>query len=128
MGSILSLINNNTSSSKADTDMALDKVKQLVASTPVIIFSKTTCGFCNRVKELLKQLGASFQVMELDQESDGNAIQAALQEWTGQRTVPNVFIGREHIGGCDAVMEKHSKSQLVPLLVSAKAIAAEETA
>lgn len=34
-------------------------------------------------------------------EGDGDDIQAALTEWTGQRTVPNVFIGRKHIGGCD---------------------------
>lgn len=34
-------------------------------------------------------------------EGDGGEIQAALAEWTGQRTVPNVFIGGKHIGGCD---------------------------
>lgn len=34
-------------------------------------------------------------------EGDGAEIQAALAEWTGQRTVPNVFIGGKHIGGCD---------------------------
>lgn len=33
--------------------------------------------------------------------ADGADIQAALLEWTGQRTVPNVFIGGKHIGGCD---------------------------
>lgn len=32
---------------------------------------------------------------------DGSEIQSALAEWTGQRTVPNVFIGGDHIGGCD---------------------------
>lgn len=34
---------------------------------------------------------------------DGADIQAALAEWTGQRTVPNVFIGGNHIGGCDCM-------------------------
>lgn len=33
---------------------------------------------------------------------DGSEIQSALAEWTGQRTVPNVFIGGKHIGGCDS--------------------------
>lgn len=33
---------------------------------------------------------------------DGSHIQSALAEWTGQRTVPNVFIGGNHIGGCDS--------------------------
>jgi glutaredoxin len=38
-------------------------------------------------------------------EGDGGDIQAALAEWTGQRTVPNVFIGGKHIGGCDCKFE-----------------------
>lgn len=36
-------------------------------------------------------------------EGDGDAIQSALIEWTGQRTVPNVFIGGNHVGGCDSM-------------------------
>lgn len=35
------------------------------------------------------------------QQGDGDDIQAALAQWTGQRTVPSVFIGGKHIGGCD---------------------------
>ncbi|PNX92883.1 glutaredoxin c1 [Trifolium pratense] len=54
---------------------------------------------------------------------DGGEIQAALADWTGQRTVPNVFIGGKHIGGCDSVLEKHRAGQLVPLLNDAGAIA-----
>lgn len=38
-----------------------------------------------------------------DFEVDGGDIQSALAEWTGQRTVPNVFIGGKHIGGCDGM-------------------------
>lgn len=37
-------------------------------------------------------------------EGDGNEIQSALAEWTGHRTVPNVFIGGKHIGGCDCMV------------------------
>ncbi|XP_017973607.1 PREDICTED: glutaredoxin isoform X1 [Theobroma cacao] len=87
--------------SKEEIQMALDKVKQIVSSNQVVVFSKTYCGFCNRVKQLFTQLGASYKTIELNQESDGDDMQAALLEWTGQRTVPNVFIGGIHIGGCD---------------------------
>ncbi|KMT10612.1 hypothetical protein BVRB_5g117320 [Beta vulgaris subsp. vulgaris] len=125
MGALFSSTNKNLN--EADIKMALEKAKHLVSSTPVFVFSKTYCGYCNRVKQLLKQVGAAFQVMELDQETDGDAIQAALLEWTGQRTVPNVFIGGKHIGGCDAVMAKHNQGQLVPMLVDVKAIT-EQTA
>uniref|UniRef100_A0A251SNB6 Putative thioredoxin-like fold, Glutaredoxin subgroup n=1 Tax=Helianthus annuus TaxID=4232 RepID=A0A251SNB6_HELAN len=48
--------------------------------------------------------------------SDGGEIQSALKEWTGQSIVPNVFIGGKHIGGSDAIMEKHQAGKLVPLL------------
>ncbi|MCI26151.1 glutaredoxin, partial [Trifolium medium] len=64
-------------------------------------------------------LNLSFYLFE----GDGGEIQAALAEWTGQRTVPNVFIGGKHIGGCDSVLEKHRAGQLVPLLNDAGAIA-----
>lgn len=40
---------------------------------------------------------------------DGTQVQSALAEWTGQRTVPNVFIGGKHIGGCDC---KRTRAQL----------------
>ncbi|KAK8477114.1 hypothetical protein V6N11_024341 [Hibiscus sabdariffa] len=54
---------------------------------------------------------------------DGSDIQAALAEWSGQRTVPNVFIGGKHIGGCDATTALHNEGKLVPLLTEAGAIA-----
>lgn len=83
---------------KEQMENALTKAKNIVSSNPVVVFSKTYCGYCTRVKQLLSQLGATFKVIELDQESDGNEVQQALLEWTGQRTVPNVFIGGEHVG------------------------------
>ncbi|XP_057983888.1 glutaredoxin-like isoform X2 [Malania oleifera] len=84
--------------------MALDKAKGIVSSTPVVVFSKSFCPFCVEVKKLLSDMGASFKAIELDTESDGGEIQSALLEWTGQRTVPNVFIGGVHIGGCDSIV------------------------
>ncbi|CBI15005.3 unnamed protein product, partial [Vitis vinifera] len=107
--------------------MALAKAKEIVSSTPVVVFSKTYCGYCKRVKQLLSQLKATHKTIELDQESDGAEIQSALREWTGQSTVPNVFIGGKHMGGCDSVMEKHQEGKLVPLLKEAGAIAEVST-
>ncbi|OEL24347.1 hypothetical protein BAE44_0014634, partial [Dichanthelium oligosanthes] len=50
-------------------------------------------------------------------------LQSALAEWTGQKTVPNIFIKGERIGGCDATMAMHNGGKLVPLLTEAGAIA-----
>ncbi|XP_019161525.1 PREDICTED: glutaredoxin-C6-like [Ipomoea nil] len=102
--------------------MASAKAKEIVASNPVVVFSKSYCPFCVDVKKLLTQLGASFKAIELDTESDGSEIQSALAEWTGQRTVPNVFIGGKHIGGCDKTIAVNQEGKLVPLLTEAGAL------
>ncbi|CAA6665531.1 unnamed protein product [Spirodela intermedia] len=120
MGGYLSSWNK---SDPAATGMALEKAKEIVSNDPVVVFSKSYCPYCTRVKKLLRQLGASYKVVELDAESDGSHIQSALAEWTGQRTVPNVFIGGNHIGGCDTVTEIHRGGKLVPLLSQAGALA-----
>ncbi|PWA67219.1 glutaredoxin [Artemisia annua] len=103
--------------------MASAKAKEIVSSNPVVVFSKSYCPYCVSVKKLLTETGASFKAIELDQESDGSAIQSALHEWTGQRTVPNVFIGGKHIGGCDNTIALNQGGKLVPMLTEAKAIA-----
>ncbi|KAJ4973863.1 hypothetical protein NE237_007037 [Protea cynaroides] len=108
--------------SAEELEMALSKAKDIVSSTPVVVFSKTYCGYCNRVKQLLSQLGVTYKVIELNKESDGDNIQSALREWTGQSTVPNVFIGGNHIGGCDTVTAKHQQGKLVPLLTDVGAL------
>ena len=111
--------------SEEQLEMALTKVKNIVNSNPVVVFSKTYCGYCKRVKQLLTQLGAAFKVIELDEGIDVGEMQAALAQWTGQTTVPSVFIGGKHVGGCDSVLEKHNAGQLVPLLTEAGALASK---
>ncbi|GAA0164010.1 hypothetical protein Leryth_020907 [Lithospermum erythrorhizon] len=108
--------------------MAMEKAKELVSSNPVVVFSKSYCPFCVDVKKLLDQLQASYKAVELDSQSDGSEIQSALASFTGQRTVPNVFIGGKHIGGCDDTHNMHSQGKLVPLLTEAGAVTAKASA
>ncbi|XP_020249534.1 glutaredoxin-like [Asparagus officinalis] len=89
------------------------------SKTLIFLFiAASYCLFSGQVKQLLSQLNASYKMMELDRESDGYEVQSALVEWTGQRTVPNVFIG-----GCDSVIAKHRQGKLVALLTEAGALA-----
>ncbi|CAH9146121.1 unnamed protein product [Cuscuta epithymum] len=113
---------NNKMASKEEMEKALYKVKHMVSSHPVVVFSKTYCSFCTRVKDLLSELGAAKEVIELDKQSDGAVVQNALLEWTDQRTVPNVFIAGKHVGGCDAMVEKHRKGELLTMLKEAGAL------
>jgi glutaredoxin 3 len=64
-----------------------------------VVFSKSYCPYCNNTKRILDGLKAKYTAIELNQESDGDDIQNALHKLTGQRTVPNIFINRVHIGG-----------------------------
>ncbi|GBG81580.1 hypothetical protein CBR_g32572 [Chara braunii] len=98
---------------------AMEKVKELVESNGLVVFSKTWCSYCIRVRDLFNEIGAKGKFVQLDEEEDGEDMQFALLEWTGQRTVPNVFIGGEHVGGCDDTVRKHRREELIPMLESA---------
>ena len=54
-----------------------------------------------RAKQALKSAGADCEIIELDQRTDGPALQRTLAEMSGRRTVPSVFIGGKSIGGSD---------------------------
>ncbi len=86
-----------------------------------MVFSKSYCPYCQNTKRILGQHKAKFQAYELNQESDGDAIQRALLEMTGQRTVPNIFINKKHIGG-NSDLENIKSAELDSLLKEAGAI------
>jgi len=100
--------------------MALAKVNELIEKNPVFMFSKSYCPFCDQIKSLFDSLDIKYTALELDlmdQDSDikGAEIQQALIEKTGQKTVPNVFINGNHIGGCDDTKNLHKQEKLVPM-------------
>lgn len=64
----------------------------------VVIYSTTFCPYCVRAKMLLQRKGVAFE--EVDVSGDADARQALVAR-TRQRTVPQIFINDEHIGGCD---------------------------
>ena len=76
-----------------------DDIKAEIASNKVMVYSKSYCPFCVQTKNLLQEQGIAYQVKELDQIADGQKIQDALLQMTKQRTVPNIFINGEHLGG-----------------------------
>jgi glutaredoxin 3 len=79
------------------------------------IYTTPICPYCYRAKALLKQKGASYD--EIDVFMDSKA-RREMEEKTGRRTVPQIFIGEQHIGGCDDLMELDSEGKLDPLLVA----------
>lgn len=71
---------------------------------------------------MFKRLGVEPTVIELDELGpQGPQVQKVLERLTGQHTVPNVFIGGKHIGGCTDTVKLHRKGELEPLLSEANA-------
>lgn len=80
----------------------------------VDVYSKDYCPYCDKAKLLLTQLGATFQEIDITHDPDGyTQIQARNP---GARTVPQIFINNQPIGGCDALYALHEAGKLVPLL------------
>ncbi|KAI1197636.1 glutaredoxin 3 [Nemania serpens] len=96
------------------------KAQKIIEENAVAVFSKSYCPHCNATKRLLDSVGAKYHLVELDQVDDGALIQNALLEISGQRTVPNIYIGQKHIGGNSDLQAK--SGSLKPLLKEVGAI------
>lgn len=82
----------------------------------VVIFSKSYCPFSKRAKGLLLEkylITPDPYVVELDEHPIGPAIQDALLEKTGRRTVPNIMINGVSIGGADDVLAMDKEDKLI---------------
>ncbi|KAK4407294.1 Monothiol glutaredoxin-S10 [Sesamum angolense] len=103
-----------------------EDVKKTIGGNPVVVYSKTWCSYSSEVKSLFKRLGVNPHVVELDQlGSQGSDLQKTLELLTGQRTVPNVFIGGKHIGGCSDTVKLYQQGELESLLSEAGAAKSE---
>jgi len=81
-------------------------VDQHIKDNSVMVFSKTTCPFCLKLKSTFKQNRIDFTAVELDTMGPmGSDMQKALLDLSGQKTVPNVFVNGKHIGGSDTTLQ-----------------------
>ncbi len=65
----------------------------------ITIYTTELCGFCRRAKTLLVEKGVAFT--EIDVTFDASERARMIQRAGGRRTVPQIFIGAKHVGGCD---------------------------
>lgn len=68
----------------------------------VTIYTRDLCSYCSRAIALLKKKGVDFQ--EINAGMDANKRREMIQRAQGASTYPQIFIGNEHIGGCDDLM------------------------
>lgn len=80
----------------------------------VTMYTTAVCPYCVQAKRLLKSRGVE-QIEEIRVDADPQA-RVSMMERTGRRTVPQIFIGDTHVGGCDDLMALDSRGGLLPLL------------
>ena len=80
----------------------------------VKMYTTQVCPYCQRAKMLLKQRGVkAIEEIRIDVDSAQRDHMMAI---TGQRTVPQIFIGETHVGGCDDLIALDQRGGLLPLL------------
>jgi len=83
---------------------------------PVKMYTTQVCPFCVRAKALLRQRGVeSIEEIRIDLDP---AERARMMQITGRRTVPQIFVGDTHVGGCDDLIALDQSGGLLPLLGS----------
>jgi glutaredoxin 3 len=81
----------------------------------VTLYSTHFCGYCRAAKSLLSELEISFEEVDLSADPDARM---ALVERTGERTVPQIYVGETHVGGFTELRALHLDGRLLPLVNS----------
>lgn len=85
-----------------------------MSQTPIDIYLRPTCPFCYRAEKLLKKKGASYRVIDVT--GDETRFAEMVERAGGGRTVPQIFAGERHLGGCDELLALEAAGQLDPIL------------
>jgi glutaredoxin 3 len=82
----------------------------------IVIYTTATCPYCMRAKALLIEKGAHFDEIRVDSDPPRRREMTALAG--GRTTVPQIFIGDRHVGGCDDLFALEIAGELDPLLAA----------
>ena len=80
----------------------------------IIVYTKDYCPYCHAAKELLRKKGAAFTEVDIQKHPDRRA--EMIQKAGGRTTVPQIFIGGQHVGGCDDIHALDGAGKLDPML------------
>lgn len=79
----------------------------------IVMYSADYCPYCRRARALLDSKGVSYTVLDVDREP---RLWDEIARRTGRDTVPQIFIGDRHVGGCDDLFALEQHGKLDPLL------------
>uniref|UniRef100_A0A8C4QC28 Glutaredoxin-2, mitochondrial n=1 Tax=Eptatretus burgeri TaxID=7764 RepID=A0A8C4QC28_EPTBU len=92
-------------------------IENVISNNCVVIFSKSSCPFCVMANRVFEELGSSYATVELDCRDDGPALQQVLIGRTGMRTVPQVFVNGNLIGGGSETKRLYAEGKLHTLVM-----------
>lgn len=99
------------------TDQQRQAIEKQIETESVMVYSKRYCPHCVAARSLLDKTGVTTAtIREINEEEDGLETQAILFSMTKQKTVPNIFIGGDHIGGNSQLQQLHKSGQLKEIL------------
>ena len=80
----------------------------------ITIYTKSWCPYCSAAKKLLSEKGVDFTEIDIEKKPEARA--EMIRKAKGRSTVPQIFIGEKHVGGCDDLYDLDDRGQLEPLL------------
>ena len=96
-------------------NLTKDKIQKLIDSNPLIVFMKGTklmpqCGFSNNVVQILNSLGVEFTTFDVLSDFE---IREGIKEFSDWPTIPQLYVKKEFVGGCDIIREMHESGELI---------------
>jgi len=82
-------------------------------SAAVVMYATGWCPYCERARQLLQRKRVEFTEIDIDKDP---ALREEMMQRSGRRTVPQIFVGDVHVGGCDDLHELEARGGLDPLL------------
>lgn len=86
-------------------------------SVDVVIYTTPICPYCVQAKQLLQRKGAAFREVDVSRD---DALRQDVMARSGRRTVPQIWIGEYHVGGCDDLYALERAGKLDALLAGGK--------
>jgi glutaredoxin 3 len=83
---------------------------------PIEVYTTPYCSYCSAAKNLLRRKGATFT--EIDVSMNAERMTEMVERANGRMTVPQIFIGATHVGGCDDLYALDQAGKLDPLLIA----------
>lgn len=102
----------------SDLEKMKDQIKAEIEAHPVILYMKGSklmpmCGFSARVVQILKQLGVDFETRNVLEDDN---LRQGIKEVSDWPTLPQLYVNKEFVGGCDIVTELHQQGELEQIL------------